>query len=353
MTRVPIIIIGAGLTGLTVAHRLNQAGIRALILEARPRPGGRIHTHYAAGKAPVEMGATWLGVKHRHLVGLLRELKLELFRQELGNVAMYDHGPGREPEQIPFPPGQEPSYRIAGGSSAMIRALVDKLAPEQILFGHPVESLVFDDTGGHLKTPTAAFRAARVVSTLPPNLLVSRVRLSPAPPAALTALARQTHTWMGESIKAGMRFPSPFWRSGKRSGTLFSNAGPLTEAYEHADYEDHHFAIKGFLAPGLTHESATNRQRLVRDQLRRIYGEEALLGGEYLEYPWAEDPFTYAPYARPVGPHQHNGHPSLREPIFDGRLLLAGSETAGAFPGYMDGAVESAEFTAKRLLDTQ
>jgi monoamine oxidase len=40
----PIVIVGAGLTGLTTAWRLHQAGIRSLIIEADVRLGGRIET---------------------------------------------------------------------------------------------------------------------------------------------------------------------------------------------------------------------------------------------------------------------------------------------------------------------
>jgi len=41
-------------------------------------------------------------------------------------------------------------------------------------------------------------------------------------------------------------------------------------------------------------------------------------------------------------PHQNNGHPLFRTPLMNGRLIIAGSETAANFPGYMDGAVQSA-----------
>jgi monoamine oxidase len=40
----PVVIVGAGLTGLTTAWRLHQAGIRSLVVEADVRLGGRIET---------------------------------------------------------------------------------------------------------------------------------------------------------------------------------------------------------------------------------------------------------------------------------------------------------------------
>src|ERR1041384_3444858 len=43
-TDAPVIIVGAGLSGLTVAYELEKAGIDALLLESSPRVGGRIQT---------------------------------------------------------------------------------------------------------------------------------------------------------------------------------------------------------------------------------------------------------------------------------------------------------------------
>ena len=40
-----IIVIGAGLSGLTCAYDLFRAGYNVLIIEARTRPGGRVRTY--------------------------------------------------------------------------------------------------------------------------------------------------------------------------------------------------------------------------------------------------------------------------------------------------------------------
>jgi monoamine oxidase len=54
-----VIIIGGGLSGLTLAFLLKQQGIRAKILESRTQLGGRIFTSKADDMAPIELGATW------------------------------------------------------------------------------------------------------------------------------------------------------------------------------------------------------------------------------------------------------------------------------------------------------
>ena len=87
-------------------------------------------------------------------------------------------------------------------------------------------------------------------------------------------------------------------------------------------------------------------------QLQKYFGKEVEDYLDYFEIVWAREPFTYAPYTQQVLPHQYNGHEIYREPILGGKLFIAGSETASAFPGYMEGAVESA-LRAKSYLITQ
>jgi monoamine oxidase len=56
-----VIIIGAGAAGLTCAHELMQKNLDVLVLEAKPRIGGRIHTMKDAfDSTPLELGAEFI-----------------------------------------------------------------------------------------------------------------------------------------------------------------------------------------------------------------------------------------------------------------------------------------------------
>jgi polyamine oxidase len=54
-----LVVVGAGLAGLTVANAVTRAGIDCVVLEARSRTGGRLHT-VDLGGSPVDMGGSWI-----------------------------------------------------------------------------------------------------------------------------------------------------------------------------------------------------------------------------------------------------------------------------------------------------
>jgi polyamine oxidase len=54
-----VVVVGAGIAGLTVANALGQAGVECVVLEARARIGGRLHTVDLAG-SPVDLGGSWI-----------------------------------------------------------------------------------------------------------------------------------------------------------------------------------------------------------------------------------------------------------------------------------------------------
>ncbi|MBP1327433.1 monoamine oxidase [Leucobacter exalbidus] len=54
-----VIVVGAGVAGLTAARELTQAGHRVIVFEARDRIGGRVHTEREAGRC-TDVGASWI-----------------------------------------------------------------------------------------------------------------------------------------------------------------------------------------------------------------------------------------------------------------------------------------------------
>lgn len=78
--RTDVIVLGAGAAGLACAASLVLAGRRPIVLEARPRIGGRIHTLHERGAGlPVELGAEFVHGRPPELLSIARAAGLSLY----------------------------------------------------------------------------------------------------------------------------------------------------------------------------------------------------------------------------------------------------------------------------------
>jgi monoamine oxidase len=73
-----VVVIGAGLAGLTAARALRDAGVDVVVHEARDRVGGRTLTQDVRGAA-VDLGAQWIGPAQHRMHGLARRFGLATF----------------------------------------------------------------------------------------------------------------------------------------------------------------------------------------------------------------------------------------------------------------------------------
>ena len=73
-----VVVVGAGLAGLSAARDLMNSGTDVLVLEARNRPGGRVEQTTLADGRIVQLGGEVIGPFHEAYVGLVEELGLTI-----------------------------------------------------------------------------------------------------------------------------------------------------------------------------------------------------------------------------------------------------------------------------------
>ena len=342
-----VLIIGAGLTGLLAAYRLQSLGIEVSVVEARDRIGGRIHTVNAT-HARVEMGATWFNDSHILVKELIEEFQLPYVEQFLTGTSYFQTFSNVPPQEITVPK-DSPSYRFTLGTVSLVEAIHAKLKPHTVSLNEQVTRLDFLKQHVEITTSKGARTADRVLTTIPPAVLHGQINFQPTLPKELASVLENTHTWMQDSIKIAFTYAKPFWRERGKSGTIFSNVGPLTEFYDQSNLEQNSFALVGFASGSCTKLSKEQRIQHIEAQLQVVFGKEALTYASYHETLWSHEKFTKSDtQSDAIFPHQNGGHPLFKVPLFDTRLLISGSETSAHHSGYMEGAV----FAAERAVST-
>jgi monoamine oxidase len=93
VSQTDVVVVGAGLAGLTAARAVQAAGRSVLVLEARDRVGGRnLDLSIGSGKV-VEMGGQWTGPGQDQVQALAKELGVGLFPTfSAGNNVYYRSG---------------------------------------------------------------------------------------------------------------------------------------------------------------------------------------------------------------------------------------------------------------------
>ena len=73
-----VVVVGAGLAGLTAALELVEAGVEVTVLEARDRVGGRMVGVPVGAGLVADGGAAYLGSRHTELLNLIWNFGLRL-----------------------------------------------------------------------------------------------------------------------------------------------------------------------------------------------------------------------------------------------------------------------------------
>jgi monoamine oxidase len=290
MSEPDVIVIGAGVAGLTVARDVTTAGLRVLLLEARGRLGGRVLTHHTPD-GPIELGAEFVHGAVEETLGVAAQARLPL--RETDRIAASEpregsaartffsaidavlaHASGGDDESFQHlvdrvavdagtkatalrlvegyhaadpakisvqslldntaadeRPGAERQFRFVRGYDGLVTALFERAVRERCIvqLGAVVTAIAWRP--GHAVVRTAGkaeFTAPKVVVTAPLGVLkAGAIDFSPRLPDKEEALRRLE---MGAAARVSLQFEHDAWAgrdSFPRDGFLFTGEPPF------------------------------------------------------------------------------------------------------------------------------
>ncbi|MBX7066642.1 MAG: FAD-dependent oxidoreductase [Parachlamydiales bacterium] len=84
-----VIVVGAGISGLSAARHLIKQGKHVCLLEARNRVGGRIFSKKTPSGKVVDLGAQWVGKNQPRIQSLLSEFSIKTFEANKGEHLLF------------------------------------------------------------------------------------------------------------------------------------------------------------------------------------------------------------------------------------------------------------------------
>ena len=344
------LIIGGGLSGLALAERLQTDGQEYELIEARDRFGGRILTECPEDGGYFDMGPAWFWPGQPRIAALIARLGLKKFDQYALGELLFEDENGRVHRGRGFA-SMEGSWRLDGGLGALTQALADRIPAERKRLNAHVVSVEKTQAGCRAVLGDGAMiEAEHVVLAMPPRIMATSKFDPPLPDRAIQAM-NAVPTWMAGQAKAMAVYDTPFWRNVGLSGDAMSRRGPMGEIHDASALNGGGYALFGFI--GIPPQARSDEQVLrqaVMAQLVRLFGKEAAEPRALMIKDWAFDPLTATDAdAAPVYSHPAYGLPDALKTLWDGDLVLAGTEVAQSFGGFVEGALEAAEAAHKRL----
>jgi monoamine oxidase len=124
-----VVVVGAGLAGLTAARQIAGSGRSVLVLEARDRVGGRVLSHTLRGGSYSELGGMFTGPTQDHIQVLAKDLGVGLYPTYNTGNNVFVGGDGRR-EEFPSdtPLGTAPADPLVAPDIALAVTQLDEMA---------------------------------------------------------------------------------------------------------------------------------------------------------------------------------------------------------------------------------
>lgn len=293
----------------------------------------------------------WLDQKsaHRHtrmLMNIVSKVQWGCLPGEVSllHVLRYIRAAGGIDHMLDVENGQQ-EERIAETTQEIARRVAAKLG-DGLLLDTPVQRIAQHAEGVRVSTPLGEIDAEYAIVTVPP---AQRADIAFDPPLPQQA-AGMTRTWrMGALSKAFVAYDRPFWRADGLSGESLADTGTVFITFDVSPNADGPGILMTFCDPRVFDGfSPEERRSRVIQRVVDLFGPQAATPIDYADHCWGQESFSPGGPNPAVAPFATTSYgPALTQP--HGRVYWAGTETAGAWAGCMNGAVLTGQRAAERV----
>ncbi|MFD1928259.1 flavin monoamine oxidase family protein [Sporosarcina siberiensis] len=359
----PVIIVGAGVSGLRAALLLSSQGIECKVFESRNRIGGRVLSKSVLDRLDLgeyDLGPTWFWPQHEHsIIRLVNELDLNVFEQYTKGAILFRQVENGPIERHVLPEGANPkSVRLGGGMTSLAEAIAAKLPIGTVELSSRVTEISIDEKGKtivQVNLPDGQkkrIRTKAVILALPPRIVAQYISFTPALPLNLKMSLEEKSTWMGGQAKVIAVYDRPFWREDGLSGQAISRVDILQEIHD-ASVEEGSGALFGFFGISSKRRQEIGEEKileLVIDQLVRFFGPLAAKPISLLYKDWSVDSETAVDSdSEPITAFPDYSVPNGLD-VWENKVFFAGTETSSEHGGHLEGALLAAERAVTEVL---
>jgi monoamine oxidase len=238
--------------------------------------------------------------------------------------------------------------RFVGGSQVVSLLAAQQLGGRVVLSA-PVRRIEQSATGVTVISDACTVKASRAIVAIPPPLAVE-IDWQPLLPPHHDALRRRMP--LGTLAKCFAVYDEPFWRKDGLSGMALKIDGVAPEMFDNSPPDGSPGILMAFHGGHQWRVYAgrpEERRAAVLACFAEAFGPQALKPRDYFEQDWTTERWSRGGPVSQLAPGTVTDFlPVLNEPFRN--VHWAGTETAGYWNGYMDGAVSSGERAAKEVL---
>lgn len=251
-------------------------------------------------------------------------------------------------------------FQVRGGNDQIVHRLVDRLAPGSIRRGTRLIAIAEQPSGMYQLTfqdraGTYMAEVDEAVLTVPFSILRSSVDYSRAGFRPLKMAAIE-ELGMGVNSKLHLQFKERYWmKLGNNGDTIADTGYQNTFDVTRGQPGESGILVQytgGHIAEGMNLGTPIERARQFLQQLEPLLpGISAQWNGKAARDYWVHHPFSLGSYSyRRIGQFTKFAGIEGESEGRRGNCHFAGEHTSVAFQGYMNGAVESGEQVAERII---